>query len=809
MNFKRFFIILLFVVLLVRTLLALSPELAVTQYVIDSWTIDDGLPQNTVTYIIQTHDGYLWIGTGNGIARFDGVKFTIFNMYNSVLKGNSIINLVEDRDENLWIKTGEGISLYKNGQFKNFFWQENRIKLFLDENGSPCILNLKTMDVKRFINDRFEHIYKWKEVFIVDYLFVDKGGNCFFTTNNGVIRFRNNRFEIVKGTEGLNAKSIFIDIRGNLTLLLKDVLVKFKNDGIETLKFTNDLIGSDSGGVIIEDRYGILWMSSQKGLYRYWQGEFKIIKKENGLADSYVCSIYEDREGNLWVGTKMGLSRIKYPRVMTYSTEEGLGCDFPRSIFQDSRGSIWIGGDCDNNLTRIADGKFKVFTKQIGLPERSGVFYEDKNGTLWMGGMLCKFKKGKFELFKTRKGEYIEHIRSIYEDDAGGLWMGTYDGIIFLKDGDITTFTLDNGLSGNLVYELQEDHDNTLWIGTNRGVTLYKDGIFQTVRDASGLAQKKVLEIYVDKEGTVWVGTYGGLYRYQNSHFFLYTMRDGLVDDAILGILEDDKQNLWMSSNHGIFYVNKKELHDFAAGRIDSLHPVSFNRTDGMKSEECNGSGSPSCWKTSDGKLWFPTMKGVVVVDPNRLQLNTQPPPVYIEKVVLDGKPVDHKRRVNVMPGTRRVEFHYTAINFHDPRKVKFRYKLEGHDQQWLEQGPGKERIAPYMNVPGGAYIFRVIACNNDGFWNTKGASIGVKIIPPLHRTWWFKTFMFLFFAVVFYLLVSFVRKYIYLFAFWKKKNYIGQYVIIKLIGCGAMATIFKAHRLLNKKKIAAVTAGR
>lgn len=850
MIFNRVHLILIVSIFFFRTLCALDPKLAVTQYVIDTWTVDDGLPQNTISCIIQTHDGYLWVGTGNGIARFDGIKFTVFNTFNSRLRGRDIKHFFEDKDKNLWIVSKKGLSCFKQGKFVNFKGQEEsvdrRIGQIWDGNRNDVwigtfkgILRYKNgkfetfMDTEiingyrfnsfikdnqnnlwlgtargllRFNNGRFGKLIGSGEdrKYFFREIFQDSQGNLWIGTINGLRQYRRGQINGVKGTERLLINAIIEDRWGNLWIGAESGLKQFRNGRIETIDIKNKLTESYIER-IVEDKDGNLWIGTVEGLYRCWKGLFASIKKENGLADNHVIYIYQDREGNLWIGTKRGLSRLKNPRILTYSMEEGLGCDFPRSIYQDKQGRIWISGDCEG-ITSLAKGKFKVYSEQTGFPGLGGGgFFEDSRGFLWCGDKLTTFKNETFQVFKTSGSDTIRSFNAVQEDGMGNLWIGTEDGLICLKDNKLITFTTDDGLSDNLVQNIFFAKDKTLWIATNRGCTLFKDGTFHTIRKGKELSQKAVLDIYQDEEETIWLGTYGGLYRYLDGNFFLYTSQDGLVDDAILGMLEDENKNLWMSSNHGIFYVNKKELHDFAEGRIHSLHPVSFDRNDGMKSEECNSGRQPSCLKSRDGRLWFPTMKGVVVVDSNRLKLNTRPPPVHIEDVLLDGEQVMTRGKIKVMPGIKRIEFHYTAINFQNSKKVRFRYMLERHDKQWIENGPGKERIALYMNIPGGEYTFRVIACTNDGFWGKQGASIALKIVPPFHQTWWFKSFGLIIFAIAFYLLVSFIKKYFSLFAFWKEKSHIGQYVIVKLIGCGGIAEVFKAHHLLKKKKIVAI----
>ena len=846
------------ILLFTGKLCALNPDIAVTQYVMDTWTVGEGLPQNTVAVITQTHDGYLWLATGNGLARFDGSDFNIFNTSNTEeLIGHDIRILFEDSSRTLWIATMKGLCRFSNGRFEDFSGREefkhepinailedrqnnlwfrtdmgvfrfknNRFETFreqdelagrkittLCEDGQSSMWIGSDAGLFCFKNGKIEHVDKPEVIRkkLIECIFEDRRGRLWISTGNGLVCSEGSTYKHFKGIGGFKLNCIVEDKRGDLWFATDLGLKRLENDRLEPMGRKNGLAGS-AIKKLVKDRDGNLWIGTLRGLCRYRQGQFALLTKENGLADDDVHSIFEDRQGNLWIGTKRGLTRLKNPRIITYSTEEGLGCDSLRAIFQDSRGSMWFSGDC-HGLTRFKDGEFKIYSKQTGYLGLSfgGGFCEDSGGNLWSGIDLNRFRKGKFERFKTIDDRTSGSVLVILEDHPGCFWVGTKCGLLQFKPsapmGDrFTEFTTKDGLTSNYISEIVKTRDGALWLGTLKGLTLFKDEKFYPVQDGSGLAHEQVNDIYQDKEGTIWVGTYGGLYRYSANRYFHYTGRDGLVDDAILGILEDGKGNLWMSSNVGIFYIKKKELHDFAAGKTGSLQPVSFDRNDGMKNEECNCGTQPSCWKSRDGRLWFPTMKGVVVVDPGNLELHSQPPPVYIKEVLFDGKSVKMGETINVPPGIKRIDFFYTAVDFANPGKVRFRYRLEGHDHRWIEQDSARERIAHYMNVPGGNYRFLVTASSSDGFWDMKNpASIRMKITPAFSETWWYKVLLLLLFASLSYLIFNFFKKYFYLFAFWKRTNYIGQYVIIEPIGYGAMATVYKARHMLKKKKIVAV----
>ena len=268
-----------------------------------------------------------------------------------------------------------------------------------------------------------------------------------------------------------------------------------------------------------------------------------------------------------------------------------------------------------------------------------------------------------------------------------------------------------------------------------------------------------VRSIYEDDEGTLWFGTYaGGLNRFKDGKFTSYTVEHGLYDDNVFAILEDDAGNLWMSCNVGIFRVSKRELNDYAAGKIKSISCISYGTADGMKTFECNGGYQQSASKSADGRLWFATLNGVAVIDPNQIKLNAVPPPVAIESAMIDRRRADPDGTVDIAPGYGELEFVYTALSFVAPEKIRFKYRLDGFENEWMDAG--NRRAAYYTNIPPGTYTFRVIASNNDGLWNEAGAAFPFTLPPHFYQTSWFYAFCVLLIAFIGSLGYHFYRSY-------------------------------------------------
>jgi signal transduction histidine kinase/ligand-binding sensor domain-containing protein/CheY-like chemotaxis protein len=727
---------------------ALDLKKAITQYTHNVWTSENGLPQNSILAITQTQDGYLWLGTEEGLVRFDGVTFTVFDKTNTEeMKHNYVYVLYEDREGSLWIGTQGGLNRFKDGKFTNFTTKDglsSDIVYSLYEDKEESLWIGTRGGLNRFKDGKFSS-YTTKDGLSnngVLSMCEDREGNLWLGAGDGLNRFKDGKFTIFTTKDGLAndvVRSIYKDKAGSLWIGTQGGLNRFK-DGKFTTFTTKDGLSSNLVFSLDEDKDGSLWIGTGSGgLNRLKDGKFTTVTTKDGLSSDAVVSIYEDKEGSLWVGTEGGLDRFKDEKFTVFTTKDGLSNNSVFPIYEDKAGSLWIGTQ-GGGLNRFKDGKFTTFTTKDGLANNDVLsIYEDKEGSLWIGteGGLDRLKDGKFTSYFTKDAMSKDAVFSIYEDREGSLWIGTYGrGLQRFKDGKFTSFTTKDGLSTNFVDSINEDKEGSLWIGTGAGLNRFKDGKFTLFTTKDGLSHNYVLSIYEDKEGSLWIGTNGGgLNRFKNGKFTVFNVKDGLFDDTAFQILEDDQANLWMSCNKGIYRVSKKELNDFADGRIKSLTSVAYGITDGLKSNECNG-GSPAGFRTKDGTMWFATVKGAAVIDPGNIKLNPLPPPVVVEKVILDGKSFSTSEQLEAHPGARQLEFHFTALSFLVPEKVRFKYKLEGFDKEWVDAGT--RRVAYYTNLPPGTYRFRVIACNNDGVWNEIGTSFEFYLQPRFYQTNWF-----------------------------------------------------------------------
>lgn len=744
----------LFCLCIAPAVFGLDPAKAITQYVHDIWHIEQGLPQSTVNAIVQTSDGYLWLATQEGLVRFDGVRFTVFDKTNTPqLKHNWIWNLWEDSEQNLWIGTnGGGLNSYKDGKFTSYTSKHGLSNdfvrsIYADRKGNLWIGTIGG-GLNRLKNGKFTS-FTTKEGLSNDFvraIYEDSEGSLWIGTESGLNRFKDGIFKTFTTQDGLSNNriySIYEDRQGVLWVgTYGGGLNRFK-DGKFTNFTTKDGLSSNFVISIYEDQASSFWIGTEGGLNRFRDGKFSSFTTKEGLSNNTVYSIQEDREGSLWVGTfGGGLNRLKDGKFTSFTMKEGLSSNRVWSVYEDREGSLWIG-TYGGGLNRLKDGKFTNFTTKDGLSSDFAIsIYQDRQGSLWVGtrgGGLNRFKDGTLASFSTKDGLINDFVLCIYEDLRGVLWIGTEEGLSRFKNGNFSSFTSKEGLSNDPVRTIYEDRQGTLWIGTRgAGLKRLKDGKFTSFTTKDQLSSDTVYSIHEDAEGTLWIGTDGGgLNRFKDGKFTSYTIKDGMFDDVVFVILEDTKENLWMTSNKGIFRVAKSELNRFAEGKIHSIRSVAYGSADGMKRRECNGGGRPAGYLNRDGKLWFPTIAGIVMIDPEHIKTNDLSPPVAMEEVIVDNavitNSVEAKEALRLPPGKEKFEFHYTALTFSGPEKVFFQYKLEGFDKNWVEAG--RRRVAYYTNIPPGDYRFRVKACNSDGIWNEAGASFSFRLSPYFYQT--------------------------------------------------------------------------
>ena len=800
--------------------LALDPTKGVTQYITVTWDTEKGLPQNLVSCILQTRDGYLWIGTQDGLTRFDGIKFTIFDEDNTPAIGNNSIQvLFEDSRGILWIGTLGGVSAYNpaTGLFKRYGKPEGITtgNIYCIAESKDHILWIGTGDggLFRFDGKQFK-AYTTQQGLLSNYirsLCFDHKGNLWISTSGGMVKFEDNTFTNFIAENTLGDRSIYCTLEDSMHRLWvgTDKGLYLMENGI----FIQQNAGPDSQAwkvrTLYEDENKAIWIGTElHGLTRFSRGVFSAWNKNTGFPDNFIRSITGDREGSVWVGTAYaGLIQLKNGKFFNYTSQEGLPDNFVFPIYTDSKGYVWIG--TTSGLARYKDGEFIRFTTEHSLTNNNvESVFEDASGKIWVGTDegINLLRNSPTEIIK--EAEYLKdfYIVSIMVDKFGDTWVGTLNGLkkIIKSTGAVEDLSNKAGVPSNAIAFIHEDQNGNTWIGGNPGgLSRYKEGKFTLYTELDGLSSNALNCIYEDSASVLWIGSNNGLSRFKDEKFFNFTKKDGLYDKVVYQVLEDKHGNFWMSSNKGIFRIPKKAFNDLAAGKIKHLESAVFDKNSGMPTNECNGGFQYAGCKAPDGKLWFPTTHGVVVIDPENIKTNPFPPLVAIDAVFIDGISSDFRREVKILPKMKRLEIHFTALSFQNPKQVKFRYKLEGYEDDWIDAGAN--RNVSYTNLDGGNYTFKVIACNDDGLWNTTGTSFAVLVIPPFWKTPWFIISSLVIFSILSYLIIAFFRKYLAMVNFFNRQKYVGKFKLLEKVGAGGMGTVYKAVNMMDKTETVAI----
>ncbi len=720
----------------------LSATPAWAQYRFDSWTTENGLPQNSVNSILQTRDGYLWFTTFNGLVRYNGAQFTVFDAANTpAIPNQRLGTLAEDNEGNLWIKGESGaLTRYRDGGFMLF-----TVKQGLPQDDVNAIIRTAEGEVlamtrkgaARYRSGRFEPFALLAESFAIDTFYQRRADTIWLRRGTQLRRFRNGQWAAFTIPEGVY-EQLYEDRQGRLWIGTSrpGELLLLAGDGLSIYTVKDGLPPAPVTS-FYEDRTGALWFGSRAGSARFKDGGFTLFTTAQGLSSNNISCFYEDREGTLWIGTRTnGLMRAT-PRVITsYSEKDGLIGRTFYPVLEDRAGNIWIG---NQGVNRFHDGKFEFFPLAFPRSREAspvGSLYEDRAGRLLLGASngVVAFQNGGFSF--DRAAAFTKVPLTILQDRTGAFWYGFRAALLREKDGVQQWFGTGDGLQ-EYVQPVFEDRRGRVWIGSYGGLAEYVDGRLRIYTQRDGLSSDRVRAIYEDGDGVLWIGTYdGGLNRFKDGKFTRYTVAEGMFSNNVFSILEDGRGYFWMGANQGIHRVSRRQLNEFAEGRRGRIDAVSYGKADGMLNTECNGGKHPAALKASDGRLWFPTLNGVAVVNPEAVQFNAVPPPVVIEAVTIDRDTLDSRRTVELYPHHAQLEINYAALSFIKPEHVRFKYRLEGLDQDWNEVG--NRRVAYYTRLKAGRYTFRVTAANSDGVWNDTGATISILVHPPIWGTPWF-----------------------------------------------------------------------
>jgi len=720
------------------------------QYLITHWGDNSGLPQNSVSSIIQTRDGYLWLSTYGGLARFDGLRFTIFDTGNTPgLGSNRFVKLKEDRQGNLWIFPEEetGVLQWSGQQFIHYHLgnglPSNHVEdVLLDRNGRLWLATQKGLcRFERNIITTYTTAQGLSNDWIT-WIFEDSGGTIWIGTKAGLTRWDENRITRLSSLFPSPQPGITylgVDKTGRILIGTSTAMYTLEGGKIKPLFLFPISNQIQFAPQISQDRDGGFWFSYSQGLHHWWQGKTRSLTTRDGLSSNQVRCSLVDREGNIWVGTEgAGLNRMTESKIRSFGPELEMPGASVVPISGDGQGGLWIGGNGEG-LFHFTNGKATCLGgSKEGLSDAIWSLLLDRQGTLWAG----TWGRGVFRIDpKSQRPRQLSHelsnpvVCSLFQDRDGTVWIGTQNGLNRYRDDRITVFNTTGGLVADDIKFITQDSQGDLWIGTTGGLSRMGNGRFTNYTTNNGLANNYVRAVHEDADSVIWIGTYGGgLSRFQDGRFFHYNTQNGLYDNVVSRIIEDRSGNFWMTCNRGIFRASRRELNDFFQGKSRQYTCYHYGIDEGMLSSECNGGGQPAGWLDEADRLWFPTIKGVVMVDPARG--NPVPPSTVIESVRLDGSPLALDKKIVLPPGKKRLEFNYTGISFTAAEKVRFRFFLEGFDDQWT--GAGSARSTSYTNLSRGIYTFHVKAANNEGIWSEREAVVRFEVLPFFYQSYWF-----------------------------------------------------------------------
>ncbi len=710
---------------------------AIAQYRSTQWTADSGLPQNSVRGIVHADDGYLWLATLDGIAKFDGVHFTVFNKSNTPgITSNRFVSIATGDGGDLWMSSEDGnLIRYHAGRFQPMD-QADGLR--------PHSVGAITFDQQGGVwVDSDDRVYRWspqlgrfeREPFDRDdtrFVPLWWGGTGFWAIRNNVL---------------------LCFARGHLTtyVLPKNLPPErirgaaMGGDGVLWLGLTDGRMGRLVDGSLVEEKGTVTtdWLSSTR---KNWKEQIApdfrrtVIFPSDGIEKGIPYNVaFGDDEDNLWVGSEgEGLFRVQRQSIKSLSSAQGLASDGVYPVMESREGDMWVGS-WPAGLSRVHDGHVTAFTKVDGVPGLVTSLAEDRSGRIWVGSHdgVKVFSRGRLTVPAGLPHESLPVIQVIQPMQDGSMMFGTPRGLYILDGSHSRWMTTRDGLATDDVRVILEDRGGDTWIGGYGGLTRFHNGVMTRWTETEGLPSNNIRAIVEDHAGDIWVGTYdGGIGWLRNGKWVVFNQGSGLYDNGAFQILEDNQQRFWISSNRGIYRVSRQQLINVAEGRETRVDSVAYGRADGMLTMECNGGVWPAGAKDPHGLLWFPTEKGVAIVDPNSVSVDNLPPKVVIESAAVEHKPQTALNQVVMRPGQTNLEVQYTALNYSRPEQISFRYKLDGIDESWQEVG--HRRTAYYTHLPPGDYVFRVAARNSDGVQSLVDGTLPITVVPPFYRRSWF-----------------------------------------------------------------------
>jgi signal transduction histidine kinase/ligand-binding sensor domain-containing protein len=722
---------------------ALDPQRSLTQYSRTVWTQADGLPQDTIRAITQTADGYLWLGTEEGLARFDGYEFTTFDKRDGDLPSNYVTALAATADGALWIGTAAGLTEYRDKRFRTFTTRDglpdNAITgLYADHAGALWIV--AGVGLSRFENGRFTN-YAPGPLTAVRAVVEDGRHQLWVGGLSGVSRFSAEGLTPVIGEAQLAGRFVTCmtaGADGAVWIGSSGGVLAISPEGVVRSYRTAEGLPDPMVRALWCDRSGFIWAGTNRGVARFNGHRFTVALAETGVVS--VRSIAGDREGNLWVGDNSGLSRLRDEVFTVYGRSEGWPSVIPTTVLQDHAGRLWVGFH-ESGLMLASGGERRVYTSRDGLPDNQVYsIRETRSGDLLIGTRngLAVMHGDSFRVYRPEDRLRRFNVYDALEDGAGRIWLATPAGLERSDGGRFAIVQPGEPVPNGLLVTLCLGQDGAVWAGTSgKGLWRVRGEERRHFTTADGLSNGAVRSIYQDPDGTLWIGTFGGgLNSFRDGRFVRYTEKDGLLSDNVVKII-DDGASLWLATTRGICRVWRSQLREFAAGRRKTLEPVNYGVADGLRSAQCAPEYPASAGgvRLREGAIWFPTARGMAVYDPRAVPHTRIAPVVHVVDITAGGAPVDLSRPARLAPGADRLQVRYTALHFSAPEQVAYSYRLEGLDRDWVRAG--SRRMINYNSLPHGSYRFVVRAQIPNA--PAGEASYAFVLLPHYYETAWFR----------------------------------------------------------------------
>lgn len=718
-------------------------------FVIESWQVPDGLPQNSVMAITQAQDGYLWVATRGGLAKFDGYQFTTYGMADG-LGAVDVVDLLDDGEGGLWIGTlGGGVSHMSEGKIRTWTTDDGLLHnyamlLAASEDGGVWVggpLGLQHLDKSGTLTTA-DPADGFPSNRITELESRPGKGLWIATESDDLFHVQNGRCQQVKGpsdTEGINVMGLYLDTKGDLWVSIGNgKILRRHGEEWSELNMSNGLPLSFVY-CMVEDAEGRLWAGTdEEGLFVLQDGHFHPVESTNRRSNSAVRSLSVSRDGLVWMGSQSGgLSRLNAPKVTSFSVGEPGNLGQVGSIAEDKSGTFWVAaygpglyrGKLDS-LTDVKDTAYPLLTTLCA-----------SDGTIYSGGYQKLLKVNPESKDVTTITTDI-FCTALAEGNDASLWTGTRTGELkrFVADKEIP---VENGQFSSAISCIEPGHDGALWIATRgSGLFQWDAGVVTHWGKSEGLPSNIVGSLHEDEDHTLWIGTSGGGLAWMH-HGVIFSVNEthGLGTNVILQVLEDSDSNIWLGTYQGILRVQKSELFAVAEGDAESVHPLLLNESDGMNVPECTGGYSPAGLRSKSGKLYFSTISGIVEVDPQSFNTPSVPPPARIEEFLADGAAIPISGSpITLPPQPQEVEIHFTAFNYAKPERLRFRYRLLELDSKWLDAG--QQRVARFSQLTPGKYTFQAGAANADGYWSEPNATIEFEVLPAYWQTAWFRILM-------------------------------------------------------------------